>query len=330
MESLRAECDQWRKLHTADLEWLAQSCQVIIEDPRAKRPGGAVGSWRGLAATTAGAAAIAGGGKKGGKPGGGGKAVASRPQQQAPPRAAGPARSEGSLAPEVMQVAEVLRCVAEIRGREAGRRTNMEELVLSVEALLASPNPNPSPSPNPSPNPNPNSSPNPNPNQALLVRFAKTFAGEAQARRKREAKPKEGASASASGEAASSEASPPRPPPGAPPRAPGAPPAAGPARNSSFAGPASSPQGTEVRALRQRLARLQNDNQRLSEQLVDARQSLAYGDAPAEDLRLPSLVSGGVRAQQEGALRSSAALRANRPAIAGVPDRQSRAQGHAH
>ena len=85
-----------------------------------------------------------------------------------------------------------------------------------------------------------------------------------------------------------------------------------------------------MRALRQRLARLQNDNQRLSEQLVDARQSLAYGDAPAEDLRLPSLVSGGVRAQQEGALRSSAALRANRPAIAGVPDRQSRAQGHAH
>ena len=162
------------------------------------------------------------------------------------------------------------------------------------------------------------------------MRFAKTYAGEAQARRKREAKPKEGASASASGEAASSEASPPRPPPGAPPRAPGAPPAAGPARNSSFAGPASSPQGTEVRALRQRLARLQNDNQRLSEQLVDARQSLAYGDAPAEDLRLPSLVPGGVRAQQEGALRSSAALRANRPAIAGVPDRQSRAQGHAH
>ena len=138
MESLRAECDQWRKLHTADLEWLAQSCQVIIEDPRAKRPGGAVGSWRGLAATTAGAAAIAGGcGKKGGKPGGGGKAVATRPQQQAPPRAAGPARSEGSLAPEVMQVAEVLRCVAEIRGREAGRRTNMEEL--GVDVLISAP-----------------------------------------------------------------------------------------------------------------------------------------------------------------------------------------------
>ena len=279
MESLRAECDQWRKLHTADLEWLAQSCRVIIEDPRAKRP---AGSWRGLAAATAGAAAIAGGGKKGGKQGGGGKAVATRPQQQPPPRAAGPARSEGSLAPEVMHVTEVLRCVAEIRDREVGRRTNMEELVLSVEALL--------------------------------VRFAKSYAGEAQARRKQERKPPPGAKPNEAA-SASSEAS----PPGAPPRAAAAP--------SSFAGA----QSTEVRALRQRLARLQNDNQRLSEQLVDARQLAAYGDAPAEDLRLPSLVPGGVRAMaQDGVSRSGAASRANRPKIAGVPDRQSLAQGHAH
>ena len=88
-----------------------------------------------------------------------------------------------------------------------------------------------------------------------------------------------------------------------------------------------------MRALRQRLARLQNDNQRLSEQLVDARQLAAYGEAPTEDLRLPSLVPGGVRAiAQDGASRSSAALRANRPGIAGstLPDRQSLAQGHAH
>ena len=146
MESLRAECDQWRKLHAADLDWLGQSCRVIMEDPRARRPGGAVGGWRGLA----GAAAIAGGGKRGGKQGGGGRGVASRPQQQQQlPRAAGAARSEGSLAPEVMQVAEVLRCVAEIRAREAGRRTNVEELVLAVEArpalTLACARPSPSP-----------------------------------------------------------------------------------------------------------------------------------------------------------------------------------------
>ena len=146
MESLRAECDQWRKLHAADLDWLGQSCRVIIEDPRARRPSGAVGGWRGLA----GAAAIAGGGKRGGKQGGGGRGVASRPQQQPPlPRAAGAARSEGSLAPEVMQVAEVLRCVAEIRAREAGRRTNVEELVLAVEArpafTLACAQPSPEP-----------------------------------------------------------------------------------------------------------------------------------------------------------------------------------------
>ena len=145
MESLRAECDQWRKLHAADLDWLGQSCRVIMEDPRARRPGGAVGGWRGLA----GAAAIAGGGKRGGKQGGGGRGVASRPQQPPLPRAAGAARSEGSLAPEVMQVAEVLRCVAEIRAREAGRRTNVEELVLAVEArpalTLACAQPSPEP-----------------------------------------------------------------------------------------------------------------------------------------------------------------------------------------
>ena len=81
-----------------------------------------------------------------------------------------------------------------------------------------------------------------------------------------------------------------------------------------------------MRALRQRLARLQSDNQRLTEQLVDARQLGAYGDAPAEELRLPSLAPGGVRAAvaQGGASRPNAPPRPSRPEIAGVPDRQSK------
>ena len=168
MESLRAECDQWRKLHAADLDWLGQSCRVIMEDPRARRPGGAVGGWRGLA----GAAAIAGGGKRGGgKQGGGGRGAASRPQQQPPlPRAAGAARSEGSLAPEVMQVAEVLRCVAEIRAREAGRRTNVEELVLAVEARPALTLACAQPSPKPKPcQPSPSLAPKLHPSPSLAI-----------------------------------------------------------------------------------------------------------------------------------------------------------------
>ena len=80
-----------------------------------------------------------------------------------------------------------------------------------------------------------------------------------------------------------------------------------------------------MRALRQRLARLQSDNQRLTEQLVDARQLVAYGDAPAEELRLPALAPGGVRAvAQDGASRPNAPSRPSRPEIAGVPDRQSK------
>ena len=80
-----------------------------------------------------------------------------------------------------------------------------------------------------------------------------------------------------------------------------------------------------MRALRQRLARLQSDNQRLTEQLVDARQLAAYGDAPAEELRLPALAPGGVRAvAQDGASRPNAPARPSRPEIAGVPDRQSK------
>ena len=289
-----AERDHWRKLHTADSEWLVQSCR-LIEDPRAKRPGGGVGSWRGLAATAAGAAAIAGGGgggggggKKGGKQGGFGK-VAIRPQQQAPPRAAGPARSEGSLAPEVMQVAEVLRSVAEIRGREIGRRTNMEELVLSVEALL--------------------------------VRFARTYAADL-ARRKLDRKPPHG---SRPHEAASASEEREAPPPGLPPRAP----AAGPAGTSSFASPVAPPaalqQGAEVRALRQRLAKLQLDNQRLSEQL-SAQCAGADAHGGAGNARLPYLVA--ARAQDDTS-RQGAALRVNRPGRA-EPDKQSLAQVHAH
>ena len=137
------------------------------------------------------------------------------------------------------------------------------------------------------------------------MRIAKAYAGEALIRRKLERKPPAGAPAEAS-------------PAGAAPRAAAAAAAAtGPARTS--------PQSTEVRALRQRLARLQSDNQRLTEQLVDARQLAAYGDAPAEELRLPSLVPGGVRAvAQDGASRPNAPSRPNRPEIAGVPDRQSK------
>ena len=137
------------------------------------------------------------------------------------------------------------------------------------------------------------------------MRIAKAYAGGALMRRKLERKPPAGAPAQAS-------------PPGAAPRAAAAATAAtGPARTS--------PQSTEARALRQRLARLQSDNQRLTEQLVDARQLAAYGDAPAEELRLPSLVPGGVRAvAQDGASRSNAPSQPNRPEIAGVPDRQSK------
>ena len=339
-----AERDEWRKLHTADLEWLVQSCR-LIEDSQAKWNGGGGGNWRGRAATAAGATVVARagglrggggggvGGKKGGKPGGtqgGGGKVGMRPQQQpAPPTGAGPAQSEGSHAPEVLQVAEVLRGVAEVRSLGAGQRTRMEDLVLAVEALL--------------------------------LRCAKTYAGDLVRRRwdhtpSHSPRPNEDAvagSAVAGSAVAGSEPSllppgvpPLHAPPAAPTRTPSTVSPAGPTRcaaaGATFqtqqeAGPDARqearrvpPQGPEVRALRQQLARLQLDNQRLTGQLV------ACGGAPAPSAgadahkaagttRLPALAA----ARLQDGSQTSAALRVSRPGRA-EPGRQSLAQAHGH